>query len=221
MKLLLVEDDQALHGSLVKLLKKAKIVVDGAFDGLEAQIFLENGSYDLMILDVMMPEMNGFELLDKIRRDGNDLPVIFLTAKDSLEDRIGGLDLGADDYMVKPFEFDELLARIHAVLRRHEKTSISRVFHFKDILLDLDKKRLYKLEEEIELTGKELQLLEYLIKNQGQILSREQIRDQLWSQDYLGSSNMIDVLVKNIRKKTGQADLIQTKRGVGYYVQED
>ena len=221
MKLLLVEDDLALHKSLAKLLKKSGMVVDSAYDGQEGLDFLDYSSYDLAIVDVMMPVLDGFGFLETIRQKGLDLPVIFLTAKGGLEDRIKGLDLGADDYMVKPFEFEELLARIHAVLRRHDKRVASPLFRYHDLVVDLEKKRLFRLEEEVDLTSKELNLLAYLIRNQGLILSRQQIRDHLWDSDYEGSSNMIDVLVKNIRRKTQEADIIRTKRGLGYYVEKE
>lgn len=207
MKLLLVEDEADLNRSLTKLLKKEHFSVDSAFDGEEALEFLEIVDYDLIILDIMMPRMDGFAFLEKIRQAGKQVIVLVLTARDSLEDKIRGLDLGADDYLVKPFEFEELLARLRALLRRQQRELVSQKIDLGDIVL--------------ELTAKEYEVLEYLARNQNHILSREQIRDHVWDFDYEGESNIIDVLIKNIRRKIDQdkkQSIIHTKRGVGYVI---
>ena len=207
MKLLLVEDEADLNRSLTKLLKKEHFSVDSAFDGEEALEFLEMVDYDLIILDIMMPRMDGFAFLEKIRQAGKQVIVLVLTARDSLEDKIRGLDLGADDYLVKPFEFEELLARLRALLRRQQRELVSQKIDLGDMVL--------------ELTAKEYEVLEYLARNQDHILSREQIRDHVWDFDYEGESNIIDVLIKNIRRKIDQdkkQSIIHTKRGVGYVI---
>ena len=203
MKLLLVEDEADLNRSLTKLLKKEHFSVDSAFDGEEALEFLEMVDYDLIILDIMMPRMDGFAFLEK------------------MEDKIRGLDLGADDYLVKPFEFEELLARLRALLRRQQRELVNQKIDLGDIILDLTKKAVLKDDQVLELTAKEYEVLEYLARNQDHILSREQIRDHVWDFDYEGESNIIDVLIKNIRRKIDQdkkQSIIHTKRGVGYVI---
>lgn len=221
MKLLLVEDEVDLNRSLTKLLKKEHFSVDSAFDGEEALEFLEMVDYDLIILDIMMPRMDGFAFLEKIRQAGQQVIVLVLTARDSLEDKIKGLDLGADDYLVKPFEFEELLARLRALLRRQQRELVSQKIDLGDIVLDVTKKAVMKDDQVLELTAKEYEVLEYLARNRDHILSREQIRDYVWDFDYEGESNIIDVLIKNIRRKIDQdkkQSIIQTKRGVGYVI---
>ncbi|WP_148881211.1 response regulator transcription factor [Streptococcus sp. Marseille-P7376] len=221
MKLLLVEDEVDLNRSLTKLLKKEHFSVDSAFDGEEALEFLEMMDYDLIILDIMMPHMDGFAFLEKIRQAGRQVIVLILTARDSLEDKIKGLDLGADDYLVKPFEFEELLARLRALLRRKQRELISQKIDLGHVVLDLTKKAVLKDDQVLDLTAKEYEVLEYLARNLDHILSREQIRDHVWDFDYEGESNIIDVLIKNIRRKIDQdkkQSIIHTKRGVGYVI---
>ncbi|RSI20888.1 Transcriptional activator protein CopR [Streptococcus sanguinis] len=165
--------------------------------------------------------MDGFAFLEKIRQAGKQVVVLVLTARDSLEDKIRGLDLGADDYLVKPFEFEELLARLRALLRRQQRELVSQKIDLGDIVLDLTKKAVLKDDQVLELTAKEYEVLEYLARNQDHILSREQIRDHVWDFDYEGESNIIDVLIKNIRRKIDQdkkQSIIHTKRGVGYVI---
>ncbi|KRL84528.1 response regulator transcription factor [Ligilactobacillus apodemi] len=219
MKILLVEDDQALSKSLTKLLKTQNYSIDTAFDGVEALEYAQAFDYDLIILDVMMPRLDGFGFTEKLRATGNDVAVLMLTAKDSLADRVKGLDLGADDYLVKPFEFDELLARIRAILRRKERSVLSDTLVLGDVTLNVSQKKVTKNGEKIDLTAKEYEVLEYLARNRGHIKTQEQIREHVWDFDYDGESNIIAVLVKNIRKKTGTSDLIKTKRGLGYVIE--
>lgn len=221
MKILLVEDEKDLSRSLQKLLKTQNYSVDLAFDGQEALDYIAHFEYDVVILDVMMPRMDGFEFITKLRATGNEVAVLMLTAKDALEDRIKGLDLGADDYLVKPFEFGELLARLRALLRRKERKVLNDTVHFGDITLSIAQKQVKKDGQVIPLTAREYEVLEYLARNRGQVLTREQIREHVWDFDYEGESNIIDVIVKNIRKKTGEPALIKTKRGLGYVIPEE
>lgn len=221
MKLLIVEDDFDLNRTLGKLLKTQKYSVDAAYNGEEALDFLAVSEYDLIILDVMMPKMDGFTFLETIRSQGLRVPVLILTARDALEDRVMGLDTGADDYLVKPFEFDELLARIRALLRRNSNQVLDNRIQVADLTIDLSQKQVYRQQILVDLTSKEYQLLEYLASHQGQVISREQIREHVWNFDYEGESNIIDVLIKNLRRKLDQGregSIITTKRGLGYVI---
>lgn len=221
MKILIVEDDLDLSRSIAKLLKTQKYSTDSAYDGEEALDFLAVSSYDLILLDVMMPKMDGFAFLREIRAQGKQIPVLMLTARDALEDRVTGLDTGADDYLVKPFEFEELLARIRALLRRRQQQVTTNRIQVADVELDLSQKQVYIGGEMVDLTSKEYQLFEYLASHQGQVISREQIREHIWSFDYEGESNIIDVLIKNLRRKLDagrEGSIITTKRGLGYVI---
>lgn len=223
MKVLLAEDNRDLNRVITKWLKVQQLAVDSVYDGQEAWDYLQVTDYDLLILDVMMPVLDGFSLLQKIRNQGLTVPVLFLTAKDALEDRVEGLDLGADDYLVKPFEFEELLARVRALLRRQHRQVLSNQLTINTITIELDKKQVSRDGQLLDLTGKEYQVLEYLARHRGQIISREQIREHVWGFDYEGESNLIDVLIKNIRRKcdqSGEKSLITTKRGLGYVILE-
>ena len=224
MKILVVEDEKDLNKIITKYLKKSNYSVDSAYNGEEALDYINVGEYDVIILDIMMPKMNGYDFIKRIRRDKNNVAVLMLTAKDSLEDKVKGLDLGADDYLVKPFEFDELLARIRAMLRRNYRESATNILVIGDVELDTVKKSVTKNGSIIELTAKEYEVLEYLLRNKNRILSREQIREHVWDFDYEGESNIIDVLIKNIRQKIDdnkKESIIQTKRGAGYVIRED
>lgn len=224
MKILVVEDEKDLNKIITKYLKKSNYSVDSAYNGEEALDYINVGEYDVIILDIMMPKMNGYDFIKRIRRDKNNVAVLMLTAKDSLEDKVKGLDLGADDYLVKPFEFDELLARIRAMLRRNYRESATNILVIGDVELDTVKKSVTKNGNIIELTAKEYEVLEYLLRNKNHILSREQIREHVWDFDYEGESNIIDVLIKNIRQKIDdnkEESIIQTKRGAGYVIRED
>lgn len=221
MKLLIVEDELDLNRSLVKLLKTQAYSVDAAFDGEEALDYLATSNYDALIVDVMMPRMDGFTLVQTLRQQNQQTPVLFLTAKDSLEDKVKGLDLGADDYLVKPFEFPELLARLRAITRREQATVSSSQIQIGVVRLDLSSQQVWKAEQLIPLTAKEYEILAYLMSHQGQVLSRDQIREHVWDFDYEGDSNNIEVLIKNIRRKLQESSkdsLIQTKRGLGYVI---
>ena len=221
MKLLVVEDEFDLNRTLTKLLKKQQYSVDSAFDGEEALDFLAVGEYDAVILDVMMPKLDGYGVIKQLRQQQNPVPVLMLTARDALSDKVQGLDAGADDYMIKPFEFDELLARVRAMLRRQHRDVLESRIVIKAIELDTAAQTVYKQGERIELTAKEYALLEYLMRHQNKIISRDQIREHVWDFDYEGESNIIEVIVKNIRRKlddAGATSFIQTKRGAGYVI---
>lgn len=220
MKILVVEDERDLNRIITKHLKKNNYSVDSCFDGQEALDFISYSEYDLIITDIMMPNVDGYEFIDKLRANKNNTPVIMLTAKDTLEDKIVGLDSGADDYIVKPFEFDELLARIRVLMRRNYGLATN-IIQIEEVTLDLAKKQVAKSGEIIDLTGKEYEVLEYLMKNRGSILSRDQILNHVWDYEYEGASNIVDVIIKNIRKKLDRGEgntIIYTKRGLGYFV---
>lgn len=220
MKLLIVDDEKDLNNVISKRLKRCGYSVDSCFNGMDALDFVYATDYDCIILDIMMPVMDGYEFLTKMRQRQDQTPIIFLTAKDGLQDKVSGLDLGADDYLVKPFEFDELLARIRVATRRlYGATNNELVID--NLVLDISKKKVLRNGTLIELTSKEYEVLEYLMRNEDHILTRQQIQDHVWDFGYEGASNLIDVLIKNIRKKIdigGAKALIHTKRGLGYVI---
>lgn len=216
MKLLVIEDEVMLNRSIVKLLKTQQYSVDAAYDGEEAIDYIRATNYDVIISDIMMPRLDGLGVLKYLRNHQIKTPVLMLTAKDTLEDKVTGLDAGADDYLVKPFEFDELLARIRVMLRRNNREILMSNVQFGDCCLDFIKKTVTKNSSLVDLTAKEYALLECLVRHPNVILSREQIREHIWDFDYEGESNIIDVLVKNIRKKLENPMVIVTKRGMGY-----
>ena len=223
MRILVVEDEKDLNNIITKHLKKNNFSVDSVFNGEEALEYLEYGTYDLIVLDIMLPKVNGYEVVKKLRENKNETAVLMLTARDSIDDKIKGLDLGADDYLIKPFDFGELLARIRALVRR-KYGNTSNTMEIDDLCIDIAKKTVVRGGKNIELTGKEYEVLEYLIQNKGHVLSREKIRDSVWDYAYEGESNIIDVLMKNIRKKIdigNSKPLIHTKRGLGYVLKED
>lgn len=223
MKILLAEDEVDLNNVVTRYLKKNGYSVDSVLDGEEALDYLEYSEYDLVILDIMMPKVDGFEVIKKLRDKGNHTSVLMLTARDSADDKVKGLDLGADDYIVKPFDFNELMARIRAVVRRKYGNSSNRLV-IGDLILDTSEKSVTRAGKQIELTGKEYEVLEYLMQSKNRILSRDQIKEHVWDFDYEGDSNIIDVLIKNIRKKIDIEDgkqIIYTKRGLGYVIKED
>ncbi|EFE86671.1 coaggregation response regulator transcription factor CarR [Fusobacterium periodonticum] len=223
MRILVVEDEKDLNNIITKHLKKNNFSVDSVFNGEEALEYLEYGTYDLIVLDIMLPKLNGYEVVKKLRENKNETAVLMLTARDSIDDKIKGLDLGADDYLIKPFDFGELLARIRALVRR-KYGNTSNTMEIDDLCIDIAKKTVVRAGKNIELTGKEYEVLEYLIQNKGHVLSRDKIRDSVWDYGYEGESNIIDVLIKNIRKKIDVGNskpLIHTKRGLGYVLKED
>lgn len=222
MRVLVVEDERDMNRIICKKLKVEGYSVDSCFDGGEALDYINGTSYDIIIMDIMMPVKNGYEVLKEIRENGNSVPVLFLTAKDAVEDRVKGLDLGADDYIVKPFHFDELMARIRVMLRR-KHGGVSNEIKVADLILDTGTHTVQRGGKNIELSAKEFAILEYMMQNVGIVLSREKIEEHIWSYDYQGASNMIDVYIRYIRIKIDREfdkKLIHTVRGVGYVLKE-
>ena len=223
MKILVVEDNKDMNRLIVKTLRKSGYSVDECFDGEDAELHLLGAEYDAILLDIMMPKVDGYELLKRIRNKGIDTPVLFLTAKDAIADRVKGLDLGADDYLVKPFDFEELLARIR-VMTRKSSGNHSNLFTYEDLSVDTKKRTIFRNGEEITLLPKEFTILEHLIRNQGTVLSREQLENQIWNYEYSGSSNNIDVYMSKLRKKIDgnhSVKLLHTIRGVGWVLRKE
>lgn len=223
MRLLVAEDEMHLQTLIKKRLVKSGYSVDACGDGLEAMDYLDAAEYDGVILDIMLPGMHGTEVLKILRRKGNHVPVLLLTARDSIEDRVDGLDLGADDYLVKPFAFEELLARIRVMLRKRQTVPSDEIV-LADLVVDLKSRSVQRAGKVIDLSSKEFAMLEYLMRNQGQVLSREQIENHVWDFDYEGGSNMVDVYIRYLRKKLDdgyEKKLIHTVRGAGYVMREN
>ena len=222
MRILVVEDERDLNLLLQKVLKKAGYTVDGCYDGEEAQLHLLGAEYDAILLDVMMPKKDGYTLIRELREQGVDTPVLFLTARDSVGDRVRGLDLGADDYLIKPFDFDELLARIRAMTRKHAGVRTN-LFSAGDLVLDAQSRKVTRGGQEISLLPKEFSILEYLLRNKEKVLSREQIENRIWNYEFSGSSNNVDGYMSRLRKKIDEGReprLIHTVKGVGWVIRE-
>lgn len=222
MRILVCEDQKDLNKITVKHLTAEGYSVDGCYDGQEALDFLDMANYDAVVLDIMMPKKDGISVLKEMRRAGNNTPVIFLTAKDSIEDRVKGLDLGADDYLIKPFSFDELLARIRAITRKSSGNS-SNIFTVADLTLDVTAHTVFRAGKEVSLSAKEFSLLEYMLRNKGRVLTRSMIENNIWNFDYEGGTNAVDVYIRYLRKKIDddfEPKLIHTIRGSGYVLKE-
>lgn len=222
MRALIVEDEKSLNRIISKKLKVEGYSVDSCYDGEEAVNYIKSASYDIIIMDIMMPLKNGYEVLSEIRQEGNTTPVLFLTAKDALEDRVKGLDLGADDYLVKPFHFEELMARIRVMIRR-KHGQVSNQLQIADLVLDITAHTVNRNNNFIELSAKEFAILEYMTQNAGIVLSREKLETHIWNFDYQGASNMIDVYIRYLRIKIDrdyEPKLIHTVRGVGYMLKD-
>lgn len=223
MRLLVVEDEKDLNRVISKRLENEGYSVDRCFDGEEALDFISAGDFDGIIMDIMMPKMSGIEVLKSIRNNANITPVLLLTAKDSIDDRVEGLDAGADDYLVKPFAFQELLARIR-VMTRKTSGNATNIFMAGDLVMDTKSHIVTRAGEEISLSAKEFDILEYLIRNKGIVLSREKIENHVWNFDYEGGTNVIDVYIRYLRKKIDdphKTKLIHTIRGKGYVLREE
>ena len=217
MKLLIAEDEEDLNRIITKKLQSEGYAVDSCYDGEEALERLLYVDYDAAVLDIAMPVMDGMETVRRLRRSGKATPVIFLTARDTVPDKVEGLDAGANDYVVKPFSFDELLARIRAVMRTATGSS-SDVYELDNLSLNARSQTVAREDRVIELTGKEYRLLEYLLVNKNQILSRERILNHVWGYDFDGTANVVDVYMNYLRRKIeseGQKKLIHTVRGLG------
>ncbi|MGG0656263.1 response regulator transcription factor [Rummeliibacillus pycnus] len=222
MKILVAEDDMRLLKNIVFMLKKERYSVEGVENGFEAYEHALMDEYDLIILDWMMPKMEGITVCQELRKNGYEGGILMLTARDDAQDVIQGLDMGADDYLIKPFKMQVLLARVRAILRRKNKP-IEQIIQLQSFELHVDARTLFKNHEKIELTKNEFLLLEYLFINKGRILTREQIYDHIWGYDEEVSNNALDALVKLVRKKIDdgeQPSLIQTVRGIGYKLRD-
>ena len=222
MRVLIVEDEKKVAAFIKKGLEEETYAVDVAYNGEDGlHMGLEN-QYDLIILDLMLPIINGLEVLSRLRKNKTDTPILLLTAKDSVEDKVTGLNTGADDYLTKPFAFSELLARIRVLLRRG-KAETKTVLQIKGLSLDLVSHKVKRNDEEIELTGKEYSLLEYFMRNQGKVLTRTMIAEHVWDYNFDTFTNVIDVYVNHLRKKIDKGypeKLLHTLRGVGYIMKE-
>lgn len=222
MRILVVEDARDLNRVIAKTLESEGYGVDRCFDGEEALGYLDGAAYDCIVLDVMLPKLDGFSLVKKLRAAGDATPVLFLTARDSIADRVAGLDSGGDYYLVKPFHFDELLACIRVMTRKHTDTRSS-VFTIADLTVDTAAHTATRGGRDIRLSAKEFALLEYLIRNKGAVLSREMIENNLWNYDYEGGTNVVDVYISYLRKKIdadSENRLIHTVWGRGWTLRE-
>ena len=218
MKILIVEDNKKLLQTIEKELKK-HFEVECCEDGEEAFYLIKQGLYDLVVLDLMLPSMNGIEVLKNIRKNYIDTPVLILTAKESLDEKMEAFSMGANDYLTKPFYMEELVARIYAMLRTTGKLQSSNTLDFYDLHLDLSKRRVFYKNEEIELQNKQFNLLEYFLLNKGTILLKEQIYDRIWGMESDATIEIVEVYISNLRKilsKFGYDKCIKTKRKVGY-----
>ncbi len=223
MRILIVEDDQSLHRIIKRRLSEEGYAVDGCFDGEDALYYMESQAYDCVILDWMLPKKDGVILLREFRDKGYLTPVLMLTAKDSITDRVEGLDAGADDYLTKPFAYDELSARVRALLRRNTESKSNKL-QLADLTMDLLMHRVVRDQQEITLTSREYALLEYFLRNQGQVLTRSQIADHVWNYDFDYDSNVVDVYVRYLRNKIDKGfahPLLHTVRGYGYVLKDE
>lgn len=222
MRLLIAEDEKDLNNIITERLKEEHYSVDSCYDGVEAVEYLKSADYDAVVLDIMMPGMDGLSVLKGMRSRNDSTPVLMLTAKDSIEDRVRGLDAGANDYLVKPFAFDELLARIRVLLRKPAETPKT-CYKIADLEVHMDTRQVLRGGREVKLSGKEFALLRYMVQNEGIVLSRDRLEEHLWNFDYAGGSNVIDVYIRYLRKKIDEGHeprLIHTVRGAGYVLRE-
>ena len=223
MRILVVEDEKKIADFIKRGLKEEGYAVDLAYDGQEGLFLAKTGEYDLILLDLMLPKLDGYSLFKELRKAKVLSPVIMLTAKDATKDKVAGLDLGADDYMTKPFAFEELLARIRAVLRKKEGRD-SKTIQIEDLIIDFSTHKVTRAGKDIPLTAKEYSLLEYLMRNAGAIITRTMISEHVWDINFDTFTNVIDVYINYLRKKidTGhKKKLIHTVRGRGYVLKVD
>ena len=222
MRILVVEDEKNLNDIIVKRLILEKYGVDTCFNGNDALEYIFSTEYDVIVSDIMLPGIDGFEILKRIREKGIKTPVLLLTALDGIEDRVKGLDYGADDYLVKPFAFDELMARIRVLLRRNStngNSNASNIFSIANLRVNCNSHDVFRDDVPIKLSTREFTILEYMIRNKERVLSREQIEQHIWNYDYEGGTNVIDVYIRYLRKKIDkdfEPKLIHTVRGIGY-----
>ena len=223
MRLLIAEDEKDLNKILTERLKEEHYSVDSCYDGQEALDYLASAEYDAVILDIMMPVTDGLSVLKAMRRKDDSTPVLLLTAKDGIEDRVQGLDAGANDYLVKPFAVEELLARVRVLLRKPAETPKT-CYRLADLEVHMDTRKVLRGGQEVKLSGKECALLRYMIQTAGIVLSRDRLEEHLWNFDYAGGSNVIDVYIRYLRKKIDEGHepkLIHTVRGAGYVLKDE
>ena len=218
MRVLVVEDEQKINRTICQALREESYAVDAAYDGEEGEQLADLNDYDLIILDIMLPKKDGLEVCTEIRHRGNPTPILLLTAKDSYEDRVQGLDSGADDYLVKPFHMGELMARVRALLRREAVVKSTRL-QVADLALDTSSHRVTRGDTPIELTSKEYAMLEYFMRHPDQVLTRTMINEHVWDDEFDSFSNIIDVYIRRLRRKiddNSAVKLLHTIRGSGY-----
>jgi DNA-binding response OmpR family regulator len=221
MYILVVEDERRLAQVVRRVLEEEGHTVDVAYDGEEGLALATDGSHDVIVLDILLPAMDGFEVCRALRRDRVDTPILLLTALDSVDDRARGLDAGADDYLPKPFAFQELLARLRALGRRKVQAREPTALEVHGLRLDLRRRRAERNGRTIDLSPREFSLLEFLMRNEGRVITRTQMLDHVWGYDYATDSNLVDVYMAYLRRKVDRADdskLIRTVRGVGYAI---
>jgi len=222
-RILVVEDERRIAAFVKRGLEEERYAVDVAYDGEEALDWAAAVDYDLIVLDVLLPKKDGIQVCRELRDRGNRAPILMLTARDGVEDRVRGLDSGADDYLVKPFAFQELLARVRALLRRSGETKTTRL-QVGDLVLDTVTHRATRAGRMIELTAREYALLEFLMRHPRQVLSRTQIAEHVWDYDFFSTSNVVDVYIRYLRRKIDRdfdVKLIQTVRGAGYKIEAE
>ena len=221
MRILIVEDEKRLNDTVAKYLQAEGYTVDSCYDGDDAWFFLTGAEYDAVVLDINLPGTDGLSTLRRLRGEGNLIPVLLLTARGEVQDKIEGLDSGADDYMVKPFSLEELAARIRVMVRRQGQAPAEQDLAAGDLVLDTKAKVAKIGGRDVRLTAKEYAILEYLLYNKGVVLSRDKIEQHIWNYDYEGGSNIVDVYIRTLRKKLaveGEDSVIETVRGMGYVI---
>lgn len=222
MRILLVEDEQKTGDYLKQGLSEAGYITDWVTDGLTGKQYALSEDYDVIILDVMLPRVDGWHIIEAVRKNGKTMPILFLTARDQIEDRVKGLELGADDYLVKPFAFAELLARIKSLLRRGQQREDSNLISIANLELDIRKRRVTREGQRIDLTAKEFALMELFMRRRGEILPRALIASQVWDMNFDSDTNVVEVAIKRLRNKIDSnftPKLIQNIRGMGYVLE--
>lgn len=225
MRILIAEDDKIIATAVKKSLAAANYAVDHCENGSDAYDYITSADYDVVIMDIMMPGESGLSVVQRARSAGVKTPILFLTARDAVSDRVSGLDAGGDDYLVKPFAMDELMARIRVLSRRTGAgISVTNELALADLLVNTASRKVTRSEQPISLTGREYTILEYMLRNQGIVLTRDQIEQNIFNYEYEGASNMVDVYIRYLRKKLDdgfEPKLIHTVRGVGYVMRVD
>lgn len=223
MRILVCEDEKALNNIITKVLTKEGYAVDSCYNGEDGLYYIQNTSYDLVVLDIMMPKIDGLQVVSQMRGQNIYTPVLFLTAKDSTEDIVKGLDFGANDYMVKPFSFDELLARCRVLLRMKPQQN-AQLLEISDLVMNTSSRTVTRGGTTIDLSSKEYAILEYMLYNINTVLTREQLEDHIWSYEYEGGTNLVNVYIRYLRKKIDdpyEKKLIHTVRGAGYVIRTE